>query len=215
MNNFLKIAAVASALIAGAANAVDVTASGSGWIQPDNVSNSFGFGDGIHNHYAGFAGQAYNNYFEFLVPNAVATSASLNIYNAFQNTTIDAAAEYSVHGASSFTFSGLADGPSFGSVTLGVADTGVSHYVSITLNSLGLAFINSHLGQTIQFGGTTATTVDPTSCFDCVAIFGYTGGTPAAVLTLNAVPEPATWALMIVGFGLVGTTLRRRAAVAA
>ncbi len=215
MNNFFKIAAVASALIAGAANAVDVTASGSGWIQPDGNTNSFGFGDGIHNHYAGIDGQAYNNYFEFLVPNATITSASLSIYNASNNTTIDAAAEYSVHAASSFTFSGLADGPSFGSVTLGVADTGVSHYVSITLNSLGLDFLNSHLGQTIQFGGTTATSVDPSNCFDCVAVFGYTGGSPVAFLSLDAVPEPATWALMIVGFGLVGTTLRRRAAIAA
>ena len=31
----------------------------------------------------------------------------------------------------------------------------------------------------------------------------------------GAVPEPANWALMIVGFGLVGTTLRRRAAITA
>ena len=37
-------------------------------------------------------------------------------------------------------------------------------------------------------------------------IFGDRGG---------AVPEPATWALMITGFGLVGATLRRRRAVAA
>ncbi|PZN92465.1 MAG: hypothetical protein DCF31_16250 [Alphaproteobacteria bacterium] len=28
-----------------------------------------------------------------------------------------------------------------------------------------------------------------------------------------AVPEPASWALMIIGFGAIGTTLRRRAAV--
>jgi hypothetical protein len=32
--------------------------------------------------------------------------------------------------------------------------------------------------------------------------------------TENAVPEPATWAMMIAGFGLVGATLRRKAAAA-
>ncbi|MDE2619485.1 MAG: PEPxxWA-CTERM sorting domain-containing protein, partial [Sphingomonadales bacterium] len=30
-----------------------------------------------------------------------------------------------------------------------------------------------------------------------------------------AVPEPATWALMMAGFGLVGAALRRRKAIAA
>lgn len=36
--------------------------------------------------------------------------------------------------------------------------------------------------------------------------FGAFGGT----LTFAAVPEPATWALMILGFGLVGGVMRRR-----
>ena len=31
--------------------------------------------------------------------------------------------------------------------------------------------------------------------------------------TMSAAPEPATWAMMIAGFGLVGATLRRRRAV--
>ena len=34
-------------------------------------------------------------------------------------------------------------------------------------------------------------------------------------LTLTQVPEPATWAMMILGFGLVGAAARRRAAVVA
>jgi hypothetical protein len=38
--------------------------------------------------------------------------------------------------------------------------------------------------------------------------FQLTGG--AGTFTLSAVPEAATWAMMILGFGAVGTALRRR-----
>ncbi len=58
---------------------------------------------------------------------------------------------------------------------------------------------------------------------------GFSSATPINTITFSggdendiyamasdgAVPEPATWALMIAGFGLVGTTLRRRAAAKA
>ena len=37
----------------------------------------------------------------------------------------------------------------------------------------------------------------------------------AATNTVPGVPEPATWAMMLTGFGLVGSALRRRTAVAA
>jgi len=38
-----------------------------------------------------------------------------------------------------------------------------------------------------------------------------TGSNLTLVLAPGAVPEPATWAMMIAGFGLVGTAMRRRA----
>lgn len=38
------------------------------------------------------------------------------------------------------------------------------------------------------------------------------GPSPYMKITLTAVPEPQTWAMMIVGFGLTGAALRRRSA---
>jgi hypothetical protein len=49
---------------------------------------------------------------------------------------------------------------------------------------------------------------------------GTPGGAPPisfldGVSLMAAVPEPTSWALMIVGFGAVGATMRRRRTVAA
>ena len=51
--------------------------------------------------------------------------------------------------------------------------------------------------------------------------FAQNGGNPAGLRveflssTASAVPEPATWAVMILGFGLAGAALRRRGAIIA
>lgn len=42
--------------------------------------------------------------------------------------------------------------------------------------------------------------------------FAQPEGTYAGTLNFGAVPEPATWAFMILGFGLIGGALRRRKA---
>lgn len=211
--------AIVAALALGAttANAATIDAFGSGWILSNGLDNSGGgFGNGIANHFAGYDGDQYNNFFEFSVPTGTVTSATLSIWNAANNTTIDPDAVYNFFAASNFSFSGLVGGPSFGSVTLGVADTGTSHYVNLSLNSAGLAYLNSVAGGIARFGGTTTSVVDPQSCTDCIAIFGYTGGNPVAQLALGgAVPEPASWAMLIAGFGLTGAALRRRRAFAA
>jgi len=51
-------------------------------------------------------------------------------------------------------------------------------------------------------------------------VFGFyvrttDGSLGRGVLTVNAIPEPASWAMLIAGFGLVGAVARRRRAVTA
>ena len=43
--------------------------------------------------------------------------------------------------------------------------------------------------------------------------FGAYGGTLNFLPTQAAIPEPATWAMMLIGFGAVGAAMRRRKAV--
>ena len=54
---------------------------------------------------------------------------------------------------------------------------------------------------------------------DCTGFFSFDGTHPTAAIhrviagrveQILAVPEPATWAMLITGFGLVGVALRRR-----
>lgn len=61
---------------------------------------------------------------------------------------------------------------------------------------------------------------------DCTGYFSFDGTHPTAQVQaalyrsvlgatgLDTVPEPASWAMMIAGFGMIGTALRRRTAVA-
>lgn len=72
----------------------------------------------------------------------------------------------------------------------------------------------SDLDWTVLTGRFVAT--GPTTTF---SFTNLTGGQNEGVLldgiSLSAVPEPATWALMILGFGAVGAAMRRRRAVPA
>ncbi len=118
----------------------------------------------------------------------------------------------------------LAKGAGMTLAVTGVAVTAGSTYtatVSATNNRLGLVYgpnVNLSTGQPIAGAGdayaggrlfSTGTQIGGAICQGsasiCDANFRFT--TAAAT---PAVPEPATWAMMLVGFGGIGFAMRRR-----
>jgi hypothetical protein len=67
-------------------------------------------------------------------------------------------------------------------------------------------------GNTLSWQGITGLTVGGVAVTDYSAVSADTGFNFRQGLAAPAVPEPASWALMIAGFGLTGAALRRRAA---
>ncbi|MFZ4690097.1 MAG: PEPxxWA-CTERM sorting domain-containing protein [Polymorphobacter sp.] len=58
---------------------------------------------------------------------------------------------------------------------------------------------------TTTFAGTGAPTV-----FDITSLVGGSGGIVLDNISVTDVPEPATWAMMLTGFGMLGFAMRRR-----
>jgi len=121
--------------------------------------------------------------FTFNIANAMTLTAS-----SFTNT------EVAKKGAFNFTSIGLYSGTGV-SGTLLEAGSILPRTFGTTLASLG--------AYTLETGAYT------------IAYSGTVKGAPASVGTSitfasAAVPEPASWALMVAGFGLVGVSIRRR-----
>jgi hypothetical protein len=73
-----------------------------------------------------------------------------------------------------------------------------------TVGLFDLNFVYNILSGTGRFAGTTG-------AFTGIGTVDVRGGPPSQLsLTFSAVPEPTTWALMLLGFGAIGTSLRRR-----
>lgn len=211
MNNFKKMAlGLAAALaLAGSASADVIGTNSQGWINESGTTNNTGFNSGIiSNAYVGQEGDFFNDFFSFLLPaSGNFSSATLSIWNSGSSQDADANAVFSLFQASGYTYGGLMSGPALGGDLVAAIDTGSSQYVSFTLNAAGLAALNAAAGQNFTFGGHIDT---PSGCSDCTSAFGYTGGQPAAYLTVSSVPEPQNVALLIAGLGLVGVAARRK-----
>lgn len=101
--------------------------------------------------------------------------------------------------------------------------TTTTHPFSLTQGKWYLASINfgaQIVGNLYDSDGTTLLTSLTATGLDHgatggVALRSFSGVNVDTVSLSGAVPEPASWALMIVGFGLVGVASRRRNAMAA
>ena len=118
----------------------------------------------------------------------------------------------SVAGATSTTLYGidytlntlaLINSPNGGQIsTVGSLGFDVDADASLDITSGGQAFLSSGFGfYNVNLTTGAATLVSRTDGLRNIAVAGATA----------AVPEPATWAMMIAGFGMIGGTLRRRA----
>jgi len=107
----------------------------------------------------------------------------------------------SINGYQSFGAWGVSSGTDYSNII------GISSSTGVAQNSpwqhYGLSFVAASAGTfQIQFGNRNS--------FDNIGPL-----LDNVQLSVGAVPEPATWAMMIMGFGLAGAVLRRRNALAA
>ena len=121
-----------------------------------------------------------------------------------------------IHAATTLPFTGTAGVatqlPSFVGFPLGVN----SGSFSATFNTLDPLFYNP--AYVTANGGTTASA--ETALFGAIGsgrayLNIHTNAFPSGEIRsfLVAVPEPATWAMMLLGFGAIGATMRRRRAL--
>ena len=229
----LKAAAISCTVFcsmfgASASNATTVESFDNGWYQTNGTTF------GLSNIYVGAnnnTGSIYNNWLAFDLSAFAAqniTSATLTFYGGNGNNTSSSATEtlglFDYTGSisalvgnqsSSSIANDLGSGVSYGTATL---SAGPIPQFSVTLNSAAIANLNAAANNALDhrliIGGAVLGVDSP---FSNRALFVINGPQPAlehaAFLDLQvaAVPEPSTWAMMLLGFAGIGFVTYRRA----
>lgn len=89
---------------------------------------------------------------------------------------------------------------SFDGIALGTYTASSTDFAQFTTGS----FVATGTSGTLTFTGSPTTTGDNDANIDLVSL------TRVASVPTSTVPEPASWALFIGGFGLIGSAMRRR-----
>lgn len=219
-------AVLSAAFGTGISNAATIQSFDSGW-----YTNS-GFTAGVSNINVGssnLSGAIYNNYLAFNIAglaNQNITSATLTFYGGNGTNTSSTSETLGLFDytgsinallsdqSSVAVFTDLGNGASYG--TVNVAAGAISQF-TVTLSAAAIANLNAaaHSQTDTRFvvGGSLLSISGPWANEQLFAIFGPQAAlSPAAYLTLETapVPEPASWAMMIAGFGIVGFGLRRQ-----
>jgi choice-of-anchor C domain-containing protein len=105
-----------------------------------------------------------------------------------------------------FDLSGNPDGAP-ATKTLDVSVGGVSQVFTYTIGS------NTHASMNYTPESLTFTASGPTTLSFASGDVGTPYGPVVGAVSVTAVPEPASWALMILGAGAIGASIRRRQAV--
>lgn len=92
-------------------------------------------------------------------------------------------------------------------------NNGGAHSYSVTVNGVSVGSFTSGFGGFVAKSAATFNGVAGQSYV--IAFNGVNGGDTTSFIdnvALGVVPEPATWAMFLAGFGLIGFSMRRRAA---
>jgi hypothetical protein len=201
--SFLALSAWSSA----ASASVVVNATGDGWCNFSNSCNNTNTQSFNNNDLQ----RTINDWQAFTLGNyGTITSAVLSMYESDMYGSFYGYGQGNINFyiASGLSYAGLASGPSIGTIVNGTQNS-VGGYVNIALNDYGVSQLNLLQGHSLIIGGSNNGSA--------VDAFGWTSGQPAPYLTLqtvanNDVPEPASIALLGLGFAGMGALRRKKKA---
>jgi hypothetical protein len=105
------------------------------------------------------------------------------------------------------------NGVGSGSVITTSTSTGSSNHINILSVTFDGNIVPGIYGgnQLVQFAALTGVPITAFATNDLIITYHTNGsGTYGGNLTFDAVPEPATWATFLLGFGFLGMALRRK-----